>query len=110
MFKKLDAVEKRFHEVEHQLQNPGLSPDDLRKLSKEHADLHEVVGIYAIFKKSSQDLKDAKELLSEESDEEILSVAISTSSSAVSGANKFTIQEAGFEINNYNLNCTFAMP
>ncbi len=75
MFKKLDAVEKRFHEVEHQLQNPGLSPDDLRKLSKEHADLHEVVGIYAIFKKSSQDLKDAKELLSEESDEEIREIA-----------------------------------
>jgi len=46
----------------------------------------------------------------QEPDEEILSVAISTSSSATSGANKFTIQEAGLSINNYNLNCTFAMP
>jgi hypothetical protein len=46
----------------------------------------------------------------QESDEEVLSVAISTSSSASAGANKFTVQESGFSINDYLLSCTYAMP
>ncbi len=75
MFKKLDAVEKRFHEIEHQLQNPDLNSDDLRKLSKEHSDLKEVVDTYAVFKKSNNDLKEAKELLADESDEEMRDIA-----------------------------------
>jgi hypothetical protein len=45
-----------------------------------------------------------------EADEEIQDVTLETSSSAVAGANQFTVEEAGFLITDYKLNCMFAMP
>lgn len=75
MFKKLEAVEKRFHEIEHQLQDPSLSTDDLRKLSKEHSDLREIVDTYQVYKKTNSDLTEAKAILSEESDADMREIA-----------------------------------
>lgn len=65
MFKKLDAVEKRFIEVERKLQDGSLTPGDLRKLSKEHSDLQALVNCYRDFKRAEADLASAKELLAD---------------------------------------------
>lgn len=74
MFKKLEEVEKRFQEVEHKLQDGSLSPADIRKLSKEHSDLQELVATYRQFRQTEQDLKASKELLFD-SDPEMRAIA-----------------------------------
>lgn len=63
MFKKLEAVEKRFIEVEHKLQDGSLSPADIKRLSKEHADLSDLVNCFRKFKDAEASLASAKELL-----------------------------------------------
>ena len=74
MFKKLDAVEKRYNEVERKLQDGSLTPAELRKLSKEHSDLQTLVNCYQEHKKTEADLASAKALL-EDSDESMRAAA-----------------------------------
>lgn len=65
MFKKLDEVEKRFEDLERKLQDPTISPNDIRVFSKEHADLRELVDTYRISKQAEKDLASSKELLND---------------------------------------------
>lgn len=64
---KLEAVARRFRELEHLLCTPeSLSdPNKLQKLNKERTDLELVVSAYEIFKLKQQELKDAHELAKE---------------------------------------------
>ena len=77
MFKKLDEVETRFEHINQQLQEPGVTSDQnrYRELMKELADLQNVVNSYRDFKKVSAEIKDNKQLLDEESDEELRALA-----------------------------------
>jgi peptide chain release factor 1 len=74
MFSKLEAVEKRFEDLERKLQDPTIGPNDIRQFSKEHADLRELVESYRQFRQAEADLKGAKELL-EDSDPEMRTFA-----------------------------------
>ncbi len=65
MFKKLEEVEKRFDDLERKLQDPTISPGDIRTFSKEHADLRELVDTYRTFKQSQSDVESSKELLND---------------------------------------------
>lgn len=65
MFKKLDAVERRFEELERKLQDPSIGPNDIRKFSKEHADLREIVDVYREYKKTQEGITASKEMLTE---------------------------------------------
>jgi peptide chain release factor 1 len=59
---KLDALETRFQYIEAAL-SAGASPDELARLSKEHADLTEIVGEIGAYKKAVKDRAEAEALL-----------------------------------------------
>ena len=73
MFEKLQAIEERYEELERQISDPDIiaRQDEWRKLTKEHARLTEIVTAYRDYKKVEADLREAKELLADSSDEEL---------------------------------------
>ncbi len=77
MFRKLDEVEKRFEEVQIQLQDPSVTNDQkrFRALMKELSDLQKVVPIYREYKKVVEEIAGNKQILETESDEEMRSMA-----------------------------------
>src|SRR3954463_9593602 len=62
---KLEAVSRRFQELEHLLCSPEVlsSPSKMQKLNKERTDLSEVVSAYAILKVKLHELDDANKLV-----------------------------------------------
>ncbi len=74
MFKKLEEVERRYEDLERKLQDPSINSADIRKYSKEHSDLTELVRSYREFKQAEIDLKSSKELL-EDKDAEMRAFA-----------------------------------
>lgn len=65
MWHKLQEVERRFDEVTANLSSPEIAnnPADLRRLSKEHKDLSQIVDCFRRFKKLKADLDSSKEML-----------------------------------------------
>jgi peptide chain release factor 1 len=74
VFAKLEDVVRRYEELERKLQDPSLNSGDIRKYSKEHSDLSELVRSYLEFKKTEQEISGAKELL-EDKDPEMRAIA-----------------------------------
>lgn len=64
MFAKLETLEGRFMELEHELAEPAVFNDQerYRKLTKAHADLKPVVSIFRQYKALRQNLADNREL------------------------------------------------
>ena len=77
MWNKLDSVVARYEELGAQLSSPEIAanPDMLRKYSKEHSDLTEVVTTYKEYKKVKADLDGCKEVLETAKDEEMVELA-----------------------------------
>lgn len=77
MFKKLDDVETRYEGLSMQLQNPDIASDQkrYRELMKEVSDLEQIVTVYRRYKKIQSDIKASKEILENESDEELRQLA-----------------------------------
>ncbi len=77
MFEKLDDVVKRFDLLNQKLSDPSLYDNqaELRKISTEKSSIQEVVETYREYKKIQSDIEGAKEILKNESDEEIRSLA-----------------------------------
>lgn len=77
MFKKLDDVELKFEEINHQLQNPEVALDQTRyrALMKELADLQPIITTYRKFKSVRKQIADNKTLLENESDEDLRKLA-----------------------------------
>jgi len=65
MFTKLDEVVDRFREVEGLLSDPAVVSDQekFRALTREHAELSEIVEVYEAFRKVGEDLAGNRELL-----------------------------------------------
>jgi peptide chain release factor 1 len=76
VFDKLDAVEKRYLELDRLLAEPEVIArrGEFQKLSKEHADLGDLVAAYRDYKRISAELEANKELL-EEKDPELRAMA-----------------------------------
>jgi peptide chain release factor 1 len=74
VFQKLEQVEKRFEDLERKLQDPTISPQDIRQFSKEHSDLRELMDAYRQYRQSESDLEGSRELLND-SDPEMRSFA-----------------------------------
>jgi peptide chain release factor 1 len=74
LFESLEAVERRFQEIEDSLSRPGLGASELTKFSKERANLEELVTAYRIYKDQKRQRDEAREMLSE-SDPELRSMA-----------------------------------
>ncbi|MEY4630688.1 MAG: peptide chain release factor 1 [Pseudomonadota bacterium] len=66
MLEKLEAVERRFVELEHSLSREGLDGRELTRLSKERANLAEIVEAFRRFKELEKREQGARELLGEQ--------------------------------------------
>ncbi|RME37581.1 MAG: peptide chain release factor 1 [Deltaproteobacteria bacterium] len=68
MFHKLDEVEERFREVEALLADPATMADQKRylALTREHADLAEIVRVYGEYRRVGEELEGNRELLRDE--------------------------------------------
>lgn len=64
MFAKLETLERKFIDLEHELAEPDVFTDQerYRKLTKAHADLKAVVDIFRQYKTVQQDLADNREM------------------------------------------------
>ena len=65
MFDKLEAIEARFAELDHMLAEESASGDYARitELSRERADIEEIIGVYRAYKKAEADMTEAEALL-----------------------------------------------
>ncbi len=65
MFEKLEAVEKRYEELNELIANPEIiaNQTEWQKLMKEHASIEDVVAKYREYKKANEDMNEAKEML-----------------------------------------------
>ena len=72
MFDRLEGAENRYEEINHRLSDPLVpgNQDEYRKLMKEHSDLGEIVAKYREYKKVSNNIKEARELLDDTLDKD----------------------------------------
>ncbi|MCY4645228.1 MAG: peptide chain release factor 1 [Bacteriovoracales bacterium] len=77
MFDKLEGVVKRFDELSERLSDPAIYKDqnEFKKVSAEHAHLKPIVETYGEYSKVKENLSEAKDILKEESDEELREMA-----------------------------------
>jgi len=77
MFRKLDDVEARFEEANHQLQNPDIASDQkrYRALMKEVADLQPMISAYRRYKSVNTQIADNLGILNTEKDEDLRQMA-----------------------------------
>jgi peptide chain release factor 1 len=73
VFHRLEAVERRYEELERQLSDPNViaNVDKLRLYAKEQSDLGETVQVYREYKKVTSGLADARARLEERLDDEM---------------------------------------
>jgi peptide chain release factor 1 len=73
MFEKLQAIEDRYQELEQMISDPAniARQDEWRKLTKEHSRLTDIVSAYREYKQVEQDLREAKEMQRESTDEDM---------------------------------------
>jgi peptide chain release factor 1 len=73
IFAKLDAVERRYQQLDHELQNPQIAQDQktFRSLMKEHAAIAELVAAWRDLKRLQRERDEAKHILATESDPDI---------------------------------------
>jgi peptide chain release factor 1 len=67
MFQKLEAVEKRYEELNKLISDPDViaKQDEWRKLMKEHSSIEDVVMKYREYKKVEKDFEESKEMLND---------------------------------------------
>ncbi len=63
---RLKELETRFEQIERELADPSLGarPDKLKALGKEHSDLKDTVEAWRTYRRASEDLHEAKQMLS----------------------------------------------
>jgi peptide chain release factor 1 len=69
LFERLDSIVDRYDEIERALTQPDLNANELRRLSKEHAELEEIVISFRRYRELGDQLQGAKEMLNENDDE-----------------------------------------
>lgn len=77
MFERLKQIQHRFDEVTELLSSPDIVNDQARykALTKEHSDLQEIVDVYKKYQRVVSDLESNKELLTAESDKDMIALA-----------------------------------
>lgn len=77
MFENLSAVKEKFSELEKKIADPEIinNQEQWQKLMKEHAELSPVVAKYNEYVKANDDIKGAKEIIANESDEDLRDLA-----------------------------------
>ena len=77
MFTKLESIKKKYEELQQKLYSPEVSSniEETIKISKELNSLEEVYNLYIKWKQAENEIKEAKELLEEDDDEETRQIA-----------------------------------
>ncbi len=77
MLKKLEAIHKRFLEIEEEMNNPSVMSDMKKyiKLSKDYKELQRIIKAYFEYKNTIDNITSAKEILKTEKDEEFRDMA-----------------------------------
>ncbi len=77
MFEKLAAIEQKYEDLTNQMSDPEILADPSRytKIAKQHRELEEVVTKYRQYKVFQDELEQAKELLNESDDPDMLALA-----------------------------------
>ncbi|WP_077329360.1 peptide chain release factor 1 [Virgibacillus siamensis] len=77
MLERLQSLEDRYNKLNELLSDPDVISDmnKLREYSKEQSDLEDVVQAYREYKDVTQQLKDARDMLDDDLDEEMLEMA-----------------------------------
>ena len=83
LIKKLDEIEKTYHEIDKKLADPSVYGDQeqLKKTSKAKKSLQETYDLYQRFKTLTKDLEGAKEIIKTENDPSLIDLAKSESES-----------------------------
>ena len=78
MFQKLEAVEKRYEELNEKISDPEVisNQNEWKKLMKEHSDLQDIVAKYREYKKTKQNIEDAKQMLEDKELKELAEAEI----------------------------------
>jgi peptide chain release factor 1 len=74
---KLEELCRRYGELDIELSTPEVlsDPDRLRKVSKEHADLDEIMKAYSALREVLKEISDLEEIINEEQDQEMVELA-----------------------------------
>ena len=77
LLEKLEAIRLRFEEIETQITDPAVIADTKKyiKLNKEYKDLEDLVAVSKEYKNLLENIQSTKQLLKEESDEEMRDMA-----------------------------------
>ena len=77
MYQKLEEVEARYQELNSMLADPTITsdPDQLRTISREHAQIGQVVQTFQTYKLTQEQLEMSKMMLTSEDDPEIKEMA-----------------------------------
>jgi peptide chain release factor 1 len=77
MFDKLASIEKNYEDLTRQLSDPEVLSDASRytKLAKQHRDLEEIAAKYREYRSLDQGIRDSRELIDTESEEEMVALA-----------------------------------
>jgi peptide chain release factor 1 len=80
MFDKIEELERRYQEVEALLSDPAVisNQPEFRKLSREHADLTDLVTAYRRYRKVQEEIADNSELLSDPDMKEMAAEELTT--------------------------------
>ncbi len=72
MFDKLQEVEDRYEEISHKLSDPDVinNQEEYRRFMKEYSDLEEIVQAYREYKKVTNEVEEARELLDDTLDKD----------------------------------------
>ena len=78
MFQKLEAVEKRYEELNVKISDPEVisNQNEWKKMMKEHSDLTDVVAKYREYKKVKQNIIDAEGMLADKDLKELAEIEI----------------------------------
>lgn len=90
MLNKLEAIKRRWEEVELQLSDPKTMSDMklYAKLNKEYKDLKEIVEAYFYYKRLNSSIEEARDIIQNEKDEELKNLAKSELENALNEIEK----------------------
>ncbi len=75
MFDRLELMEKRYQEIQDLLATGTVEVKEMTKLLKELSTIQKAVDKYRLYKEKAEELKDLKEMLELESDEDMIQMA-----------------------------------
>lgn len=63
VLRRLEEVEKKYEEIEKVLSDPGISPSEIHRYSKERSELSEIVEIYRQYKETQKKIDENEKLI-----------------------------------------------